>query len=81
MGFTPQHDYSLFETRAARGELLPDEDDRVLLELEREELDFELRVDPAGPDSESPSTSPAWESVWVSENNVVEPPDCLKVPE
>ncbi|HTV10398.1 MAG TPA: hypothetical protein VME20_00925 [Acidimicrobiales bacterium] len=46
MGFTPQHDYSLFETRAARGELLPDEDDRVLLELEREDLDFELHVGP-----------------------------------
>jgi hypothetical protein len=46
LGFTPNHDYSLFETRAANEELLPDEDDETILEIEQEELDFGLRVGP-----------------------------------
>jgi hypothetical protein len=46
VGFTPQHDYTLLEERAAAGDLLPSEDDETLLELEREELDFALRVQP-----------------------------------
>lgn len=46
LAFTPEHDYRLLEQRAASGELLPSEDDETLLELEREELDFELRVGP-----------------------------------
>lgn len=46
LGFTPDHDYRMLEARAARGELLPTEDDEVRVELEWEELDFELRVRP-----------------------------------
>jgi hypothetical protein len=46
LGYTPEHDYGLFETRAANDELLPDEWDETLLELEREQLDFALRVGP-----------------------------------
>jgi hypothetical protein len=46
LGYTPEHDYVLFETRAANDELLPDEWDETLLELEREQLDFALRVGP-----------------------------------
>lgn len=46
LGFTPEHDYALFEERAAAGQLLPDEDDEVQLELEREQRDFEVRVRP-----------------------------------
>jgi hypothetical protein len=46
LGFTPEHDYTLFEERAAIGELLPSERDEQLLEIEREELDFDLRVGP-----------------------------------
>ena len=46
LGYSPAHDYTVLEVRAANGELLPDEDDEILLELEREELDFELRVRP-----------------------------------
>lgn len=46
LGFTPEHDYSRFEARAADGQLLPDEDDEVQLELEREQRDFESRVRP-----------------------------------
>ena len=45
-GYTSQHDYTLFEGRAANGELLPDLRDETLLELEREHLDFALRVGP-----------------------------------
>ena len=36
----------MFEGRAANGELLPDLRDETLLELEREHLDFALRVGP-----------------------------------
>lgn len=46
LGYSPEHDDTVLEARAANGELLPDEDDETLLELEREELDFELRVRP-----------------------------------
>jgi hypothetical protein len=46
LGFSPEHDYSLFEQRAATGDLLPDEDDEVLLEVERQERDFLTRVRP-----------------------------------
>lgn len=46
VGFTPNHDYTLLEARAAAGELLPDEDDELQLELEREERDFEARIRP-----------------------------------
>ena len=46
LGFTPEHDYTRFEQRAAAGDLLPDEDDEVLLELEREERDFLTRIRP-----------------------------------
>ncbi|QBI20752.1 hypothetical protein ER308_15065 [Egibacter rhizosphaerae] len=46
LGFTPEHDYTLFERRAEVGHLLPDEDDEVQLELEREQLDFESRIRP-----------------------------------
>lgn len=46
LGFTPQHDYILFETRAANDELLPSLDDEVTLEIELEELDFDHRVTP-----------------------------------
>ncbi len=46
VGFTPEHDYNLFEQRAAAGDLLPDEEDELLLELEREQLDFRTRVCP-----------------------------------
>lgn len=44
LGFTPNHEYGRFEDRAAAGDLLPDEDDEVQLELEREQRDFEVRV-------------------------------------
>jgi hypothetical protein len=46
LGFTPQHDYRLFEARASADELLPSEDDETLFELELEERDFALRVRP-----------------------------------
>ncbi|MHB1710815.1 MAG: hypothetical protein ACYCV7_05365 [Acidimicrobiales bacterium] len=46
VGFTPDHDYGWLEARATKGELLPDEDDETLLEVEREELDFALRIGP-----------------------------------
>lgn len=46
LGFTAEHDYTLFEQRAASGGLLPDEDDEVQLELEREQQDFEERIRP-----------------------------------
>jgi hypothetical protein len=46
LAFTPEHDYKLMESRAASQQLLPDEADEVILEVEREELDFELRVRP-----------------------------------
>lgn len=46
VGFTPEHDYTVFEQRAATGVLLPDEDDEILLELEREQRDFEQRFRP-----------------------------------
>lgn len=44
LGFTPEHDYTLFEGRAAADALLPDENDEVLLELEREQLGFRTRI-------------------------------------
>jgi hypothetical protein len=44
LALTPEHDYKLMEARAASQQLLSDEDDEVILEVEREELDFELRV-------------------------------------
>ena len=46
LGFSPAHDYGLFEARAEARELLPSEDDETLLELEQEEHDFELRLGP-----------------------------------
>lgn len=46
LGFTAEHDYELFENRAAHGDLLPSEHDEILLELTRQELDFEFRVAP-----------------------------------
>ncbi len=46
LGFTPEHDYGLFERRAAAGQLLPDEQDEVQLELEREQRDFESQIRP-----------------------------------
>jgi len=46
LGFSPQHDHGVFETRAANDELLPSLDDEVTLEVELEELDFEHRVSP-----------------------------------
>ena len=41
LAFTPEHDYTLIEQRAAVGELLPSEDDLVVLILERETLNFD----------------------------------------
>jgi hypothetical protein len=46
LAYTPEHDYTVFESRAANGDLLPDLRDETLLELEREQLDFALRVGP-----------------------------------
>jgi hypothetical protein len=46
LGFTPEHDCCLFERRAAAGQLLPDEQDEVQLELERERRDFESQIRP-----------------------------------
>lgn len=46
LGFTPSHEYRLLEARAACDELLPTEEDEVLLEVFREELDFDTRVRP-----------------------------------
>ncbi|MGH3733523.1 MAG: hypothetical protein ACRDVC_09155 [Acidimicrobiales bacterium] len=44
LGFTPEHDYELFETRARTGDLLPSEEDEHQWELAREEMDFRTRV-------------------------------------
>jgi hypothetical protein len=46
VGFSPEHNYELLERRAVVDELLPDEEDETALELEREELDFDVRVGP-----------------------------------
>jgi len=46
LGFSPEHDYRVFETRAANDELFPDEDDEVAFELWRENLDFNTLVRP-----------------------------------
>ena len=46
LGYTSEHDYALFEDRAANNDLLPDIRDETLLELEREQLDFAARVGP-----------------------------------
>jgi hypothetical protein len=46
LGFTSKHDYTLFEQRATTGDLLPDEQDEVHLELEREQRDFQTRIRP-----------------------------------
>ena len=46
LGFTSQHNYMLFEQRAATDDLLPDEQDEVHLELEREQRDFQTRIRP-----------------------------------
>ena len=46
LGYSSEHEYELFEARAAADELLPSEYDETLLELEREELDFDRRVKP-----------------------------------
>lgn len=46
LGFTSQHNYLLFEQRAAVGELLPSEDDEVKLEIFREKRAFAERVAP-----------------------------------
>ena len=46
LGFTPAHNYDLFETRAGYGELMPSEDDEVALELARENREFDTRVRP-----------------------------------
>lgn len=46
LGWVAQHDYTEFETRAANHELLPDEDDYTILEVERENLDFDQRIGP-----------------------------------
>jgi len=41
LGYTPEHDYVLFEQRSAAGELLPRFDDYQVLVLERQTLDFD----------------------------------------
>jgi len=41
-----QHDDTEFENRAVNQELLPDEDDYTVLEVERENLDFDHRIGP-----------------------------------
>lgn len=41
LGFTPEHDFTLFEGRAASGELLPDAHDYEVLIVERGALDFD----------------------------------------
>ncbi len=46
VGFTPQHDYSHLEARAASDQLLPCGDDLAALFIEREECDFNERVKP-----------------------------------
>lgn len=46
LGYTSEHDYALFENRAANDELLPNLRDETLLELEREQMDFATRVGP-----------------------------------
>ncbi len=46
LGFTPQHDYALFEDRAANDDLLPSVDDETIFEIEQEELDFDQRIGP-----------------------------------
>lgn len=46
LGFTAEHDYTLLERRAAEGDLLPCEDDEVVLELDLENRDFFERVGP-----------------------------------
>lgn len=46
LGWVAQHDYTEFENRAVNHELLPDEDDYTVLEVERENLDFDHRVAP-----------------------------------
>lgn len=46
LGWVAQHDYTEFENRAVNHELLPDEDDYTVLEVERENLDFEHRIAP-----------------------------------
>jgi hypothetical protein len=46
LGWVPQHDYAEFEDRAANGDLLPNEDDYTVLEVERENLDFDQRIGP-----------------------------------
>lgn len=46
LGWVAQHDYIEFETRAANSELLPDEDDYIVLEVEREELEFAHQIAP-----------------------------------
>ncbi|MGZ4753427.1 MAG: hypothetical protein ACXWA9_00875 [Acidimicrobiia bacterium] len=46
LGYSPTHDYALFENRAANGDLLPALRDETMLEVEREQLDFAMRVGP-----------------------------------
>jgi hypothetical protein len=45
LGLSPDHTYKHFEDRAAVGELLPTLRDETLLELERQERDFDHRVE------------------------------------
>lgn len=46
VGFTPQHEYTHLEARAASNELLPSEEDLAALFIEREERDFKDRIKP-----------------------------------
>ena len=47
IAFSPEHDYSLFEERAAAGELLPSTDDYTVLFFERDTADFDRLFGPA----------------------------------
>lgn len=66
IGYTAQHDYGLFETRAANDELLPGERDETLLDVEREQLDFACASDPVcASSSRRRSPRPGYRSVVV----------------